>query len=75
MKRKRLTIKRIEEIYRELEAAEMPEKTPSDCGIKIYRDSALNALALMVREMEYAKVKSLKLKEEGVEDDRTDSGV
>lgn len=74
MKRKRLAIKQIEEICRELEAAEIPEKMPSDCGIKIYRDSALNALALMVREMEYAKVKSLKLKE-GMEDDRTDSGV
>lgn len=74
MKRKRLTINRIEEICQELEAAEMPEKMPSDCDIEIYRDSALNALDLMVREMEYARVRLLKLKE-GMEDDRTDSGV
>lgn len=68
MKKKRLTLKAIEEFYRELEAAELPEKLSTWSELPVYKKMALSYLGNIIDELNYEGAKSLKLKE-GTEND------
>lgn len=65
---KRLTIKQMEDFYRKMEAAELPGISPW-ADLPAIRRTVLESIGRMMNEMEYAGVKSLKLREEKGEAD------
>ena len=65
---KRLTIRQMEDFYRKLEAADLPGISPW-ADLPAIRRTVLESIGHMMNEMEYAGVKSLKLREEKGEAD------